>query len=104
MLPLQTPDVEHHGLEGSDTQVKRRPNSNEYIYIYIYIYKQFNLVAKDLWHVLLHMHAEGESVLGGPLLKLMPVVQARMSRRGEFGRSEYQMPQLRFARMAVIAQ
>ena len=61
------------------------------------------LVAVDLWSLLQGMMVSQERVLGESLSQLMPVVQKRLKRRGEFRTSENQWEQLRLARLSVLA-
>lgn len=61
------------------------------------------LVSADLWALLQSMAAKGEAVLGGSLMDLRGVVDRRLKRRGAFRSSEFQMEQLRLARLATIA-
>ena len=49
------------------------------------------------------MSEEGHPVLGGRLLEFVEEVMERVSSRGEYARSEFQMEQLRLARLAIVA-
>ena len=61
------------------------------------------LVSRDMWSLLQGMAASKEAAVGESLTQLMPVVQKRLQRRGEFRKSEYQWEQLRLARLSVLA-
>ena len=58
-------------------------------------------VSRDLWSLLQGMSAE--PVLGGTLTDLMTEVEKRLSKRGEFRRSDFKYAQLRIARLATVA-
>ncbi len=61
------------------------------------------LVAPDLWVALKSIQTEGHAELGGRLLELMPLVEKRVARRGDFMKSDHRISQLRLARLAIAA-
>ena len=61
------------------------------------------LVSADLWSALREMEEEGHPLLGARLLDLIEEVMERVSSRGEYAQSDFQMEELRLARLALMA-
>jgi hypothetical protein len=61
------------------------------------------LVSSELWRALRDMQEEGHPLLGARLLDLIEEVMERVSSRGEYAQSDFQMEELRLARLALMA-
>ena len=59
------------------------------------------LVSRDLWSVLRSMSEDQRPEMGGKLTELSEVVKEALSSKGEFRTSEFQMGQLRLARLTI---
>ena len=59
------------------------------------------VVSRDLWSMLRSMSEDQRPEMGGKLAELYKVVRQGLSSRGEFRNSEFQMGQLRLARLTI---
>jgi len=59
------------------------------------------VVSRDLWSILRSMSEDQRPEMGGKLAELYKVVRQGLSSRGEFRNSEFQMGQLRLARLTI---
>ena len=59
------------------------------------------LVSRDLWSALRSMSEDQRPEMGGKLTELYEVVKEALSSKGEFRTSEFQMGQLRLARLTI---
>jgi hypothetical protein len=59
------------------------------------------LVSRELWSVLRSMNEDQRAEMGGKLTELYDTVTDALSSKGEFRNSEFQMGQLRLARLTI---